>query len=73
MFQPLIIIYRRDIFEYDHWECISIYSHCFYPFRSLDITIILHISGYDFNTLKKRKDIIKILLNEKKNILKIEP
>ena len=38
MFQPLILIYRKDNFMYHHWDCTSIYWPLSYPFRSLQIT-----------------------------------
>ena len=35
-FQPLVIIYRRGNFVYQHLVCTSIYRTLSYPFRSLD-------------------------------------
>ena len=35
MFQPLIVIYRRDDFVYNHWKCTTIYRPLSYAYRCL--------------------------------------
>ena len=54
MFQPLILVYGRKNFVYNHWACISIYRPLSYPFRSLDYMCAFFKAGIGYCCRIKR-------------------
>ena len=66
-FQPIIGIYRRGNFVYNHYICTSIYWLLSYPFRSLKKKLIKTHQELTTHATERKKKVIMILL---RNILR---